>query len=293
MGRSLHAMTTPSAEKATVLWQKGRNYFSSFYTELAQIRSVIGDDVTFARWCVTDLHITLDVLTNVSEVLKRADRDVVKQQLANARAAERREKAQARAVAAREREQKRVARAEEAARRAAEQARIEEEKKQQERRTRDNLRKQQSRQRVKEWKMAAYDAMAKNASDRMANNIYPTDGKDQNVVPLPDAELANQIKAASARLITSRAEWIEASIELARLLHQARSRFAANDVAFGEWLDRHHILIHKNDRSALINLGQNLESMRIVLQETDRVSYRLIWRDVEKKLLADQSAEAS
>ena len=63
----------PSPDKLKVMLQKGRNYFSSFYVELSQVQKQIGNDKEFASWCLNVLGVGLDTLTNVSNVLKKAD----------------------------------------------------------------------------------------------------------------------------------------------------------------------------------------------------------------------------
>jgi hypothetical protein len=88
-------MTKPSPDKLKVLWQKGRNYFATFFVELGDVRKQIDNDDEFASWCFTDLHIGLERLIKTSNLLKKDDAAKVKQDLAFVREAERRRKAAA------------------------------------------------------------------------------------------------------------------------------------------------------------------------------------------------------
>jgi hypothetical protein len=88
----------PSPDKLKVLWQKGRNYFTTFYVELRAVREQIGDDREFASWCLNRLHVGMEVLTNVSKVLKKTDADIIKRELAEARQADELERMQKRAA---------------------------------------------------------------------------------------------------------------------------------------------------------------------------------------------------
>jgi hypothetical protein len=79
----------PSSDKLKVLWQKGRNCFSTFFVELGDVRKLIGDDRAFASWCITDLRIGVDALFTMSKVLKKTDAARVQGELAGAREADR------------------------------------------------------------------------------------------------------------------------------------------------------------------------------------------------------------
>jgi hypothetical protein len=75
------------AARLRVLWNRGRNIYSSFYTELDEARREIGD-ARFADWCFNELRISLSILNETVRVLKSADAGVVKAELARARDAE-------------------------------------------------------------------------------------------------------------------------------------------------------------------------------------------------------------
>ncbi|MBO0735247.1 MAG: hypothetical protein J2P48_01555 [Alphaproteobacteria bacterium] len=57
---------------------------------------------------------------------------------------------------------------------------------------------------------------------------------------------------------------------------RARGKFPSNN-EFADWLIRHRIGYNKNDRVALIGMGNHPDATRTVLQHTERRSYRLIW----------------
>jgi hypothetical protein len=250
-------MSNPNPDKLKVLWQKGRNYFSSFYVELGDARNEIRDDKKFASWCVTDLRIGLDTLTSVSKVLKKADADVVKRELANARDADRTERRAKKAAERKEREEER-------ARQAIEKA----QKKEEMRRNRKQQAQKKYRKRKKDEQLALYAASAK---------------PNGNAVTISDAGLDNFVVDAYSRRNASRQQWIDASIDLAIGLRQGRIKYPANP-AFGEWLGQLGIDIAKDDQAALLNMATNLDAMRQILNQTERSSYRYIWKEAQIKL---------
>src|SRR6185369_17700243 len=67
--------------------------------------------------------------------------------------------------------------------------------------------------------------------------------------------------------------------ELAAALAEGRSRFGS-DNEFSHWLvDAKFQDISHQDRAALINMAANLPLARIMLAETQRFSWRLIWSE--------------
>lgn len=267
-------MTIPTPDKLVVLWQKGRNYFSTFFVELKQIRDDIGNELVFARWCETHLQISPSILIKVSSVLKEADAMKVREQLAATKLAEQMRKAAEREELAKAKIAERTAREEEKAQAAAEKERLKKERKKNEKSEND----QRRYKRKKAEKLVAYAAMAGNNITRFANDSKPT-----NIIKLPEIELVEKIKTACLRVTTLRVEWIETSLELAAHLYDARGRFSS-DNAFGDWLNKNEIAIGAHDRSALINLGSNIEAMRLTLERTESRSYQLIWRDTQLRL---------
>lgn len=74
---------TERVNRLRVLWNKGRNIYSSFYTELNEARLEVGD-AGFASWCFDELRISLSVLNEHAKILKAADAAIVKEGLARA-----------------------------------------------------------------------------------------------------------------------------------------------------------------------------------------------------------------
>src|SRR5262249_24465600 len=75
--------------------------------------------------------------------------------------------------------------------------------------------------------------------------------------------------------------WIEANIELAEALIEARHEFGDNDGAFGAWCRYNGFtkdVLGKSERVALIEMGANPQKMREVLQKTERRSIPLIYK---------------
>jgi len=74
-------------------------------------------------------------------------------------------------------------------------------------------------------------------------------------------------------------DWIKGAIGLAEDFYQARQEFLSNQ-EFAVWLAENELdYFDKDDRAALINLGEHLEVTKEVLKETKSISYQLIWRD--------------
>jgi hypothetical protein len=73
------------AARIKVLLDKGRNYFSSFFTELDGVRKELGDKV-FVAWCDNELGVSIGIITNLSNTLERDDRLRVNREFSSARA---------------------------------------------------------------------------------------------------------------------------------------------------------------------------------------------------------------
>ena len=75
-------------ERMRVLWKKGRNMLSSFFTELDTARRQIGNDELFSDWCFYHLGVGVIQLGEVATILKRDDADRIRNDLVAAKRAE-------------------------------------------------------------------------------------------------------------------------------------------------------------------------------------------------------------
>jgi hypothetical protein len=106
---------------------------------------------------------------------------------------------------------------------------------------------------------------------------------DGRVVQLEQTRLLREGEAAAKRYKTRAGENRMDIYPMARGLHAARQIYASNQ-AFSVWLQKSEYAdIEKDDRAALINLGQ-LASQALLqfLGETTLVSPRLIWMEFTK-----------
>ena len=116
--------------------------------------------------------------------------------------------------------------------------------------------------------------------------LKPLDGGaiiTDRVIPLPSRleRAAVKIKKAITKRNGSIQHWIDANIELAEALIEARHDFGDNDAAFGAWCRYSGLtkdVLAKNERVALIAMGANPQRMREVLQKTERRSIPLIYK---------------
>jgi hypothetical protein len=89
--------------------------------------------------------------------------------------------------------------------------------------------------------------------------------------------LAVRIKTDIDRCEHSREDWVEATLDLAEALAEAREHFVA-DRAFGQWIDENQLLISHQNRAALIAFGQDVERAKLILGQTESRSLELIYR---------------
>jgi hypothetical protein len=95
--------------------------------------------------------------------------------------------------------------------------------------------------------------------------------------------IANKIEAAHQRALRGGAEWVEGSIELAAAMVAGRDATPAN-ITFSQWLKLNRLDFYsKNDRAALIAMGDHLDVMREVMTATTSRCYENIWRDNKKR----------
>ena len=106
----------------------------------------------------------------------------------------------------------------------------------------------------------------------------------------PLGQLAKRIHAALDKTEHSRKEWIEGTLELATALFEARKCFE-NNKEFSEWLDKNKLDgLGKDDRAALISMGENLDVTRTALEKTGRMSWRLIWqKEIKPRVLSAEN----
>ena len=104
-----------------------------------------------------------------------------------------------------------------------------------------------------------------------------------HVIPLPSRlERASiKIKKAISKRNGPIQDWIDGNIELAEALIEARQNCGDNDAAFGVWCRYNGFtkdVLGKSERVALIEMGANPQTMREVLQKTERRSIPLIYK---------------
>jgi hypothetical protein len=103
-------------------------------------------------------------------------------------------------------------------------------------------------------------------------------------IPLPSRleRAAIKIRKAITKRNGSIQDWIDANIELAEALIEARHEFGDNDAAFGVWCRYSGFtkdVLGKSERVALLDMGANPQKMREVLQKTERRSIPLIYKN--------------
>ena len=103
------------------------------------------------------------------------------------------------------------------------------------------------------------------------------------VIPLPSRleRAAVNIKKTISKRNGPIQDWIDANIELAEALIEARHEFGDNDAAFGAWCRYNGLtkdVLGKSERVALIDMGANPQRKREVLQKTERRSIPLIYK---------------
>jgi hypothetical protein len=105
-------------------------------------------------------------------------------------------------------------------------------------------------------------------------------------MPTPMSVLVDRVRAGHQRAEWGGQEWIEGVLEMASAMHEARDRLHNDDRRLGIWTIENEIdFFNQDDRNALINMGAHLELARIVLEETQRRCFQLIWREEMKPRL--------
>jgi hypothetical protein len=125
-----------------------------------------------------------------------------------------------------------------------------------------------------------------------------TDSLPENIttlhagVPTLDA-LAKRIRTGLSSVHRSRAAWLDTTLQLAADLREARSRFIDNE-QFGQWLGDNKLqTLSKDDRAALIGIGQHPALAREIFTESeDRWSWRTCWSEIKVRDMLDRHAPA-
>jgi hypothetical protein len=110
-----------------------------------------------------------------------------------------------------------------------------------------------------------------------------------NIIHMPEPleQIGRRIDEAYEQTQRGRQQWIEGTLKLASALADARDHFPSNN-AFGVWIaENGHNHIGDHDRAALINMASPIaiDITRIVLHDTMRTSWRLIWeQEIEPRL---------
>jgi hypothetical protein len=88
-----------------------------------------------------------------------------------------------------------------------------------------------------------------------------------------------------------RKAWIESEIELGKAMADARAGFKSNG-AFSKWLKENNLdVFDRNERTALIGIGNNAGIAREVMEKSTRKSVRTIWEQDIKRHLSSQNVK--
>jgi hypothetical protein len=100
----------------------------------------------------------------------------------------------------------------------------------------------------------------------------------ENVVHLPTKgeQIAKKIRADIEGMKKSEADWAAYVIDLCEQVAEARALYPSNQ-EFGAWWDAQGFGLNKNDRAALIAMGENIEAARACLAVTERRSLQYIY----------------
>ena len=105
------------------------------------------------------------------------------------------------------------------------------------------------------------------------------------VDPLAERYRAAFDKTARAQTLsqTARSEWIDATLELAAVVLEARNQYPDHR-DFSRWLGRNDLrILTPSERTALIGFAQDPEAGRKMLQGSTRYSWRGVWEKTPKR----------
>jgi hypothetical protein len=131
------------------------------------------------------------------------------------------------------------------------------------------------------------------SSDRSRAVLYDErTAMTTNAIDLPT--IARRIRTAWDRTQASHDAWVEATLELMEALSDGRRAFPA-DREFSIWLAEQELdFIGHQDRAALLQMAQHRDLTRAKLEETERISYQLIWKnDIAPRITNVSKADAT
>jgi hypothetical protein len=121
-------------------------------------------------------------------------------------------------------------------------------------------------------------------------------------LPAPNLlKLAKELKSDYAKLQTGvssiergRTQFRAAILAMAPRLVEAKRELNGSTKFFHEWLDKHKIKLSKDDRSAMIAIGENFEAAKTLITTTERTSIRRIWElDVRPSIPRPVTSQAA
>jgi hypothetical protein len=256
------------AQYIRVMWRKAHNYHISLARAVAAAKSKLdageyGDDWTSERWLLRKAGLFENQLIKMMLVYGKQLASIEKEKLQAALDEKAREKQHASAAAKAKREQERQIRA------------------------------ATKLQQLDEKLRAKLEAVVAKRPKKAATNKPPKAAEPERgpgrppvppiTSPLLD-QLAAEILTAQAVSKSARQQWIDAMIVQATAMMRARAEFPSNP-AFSKWLLAKEIFYAKDIRTALVNIGRNIEIAKEVLQQTNRWSYDTLWRqEIRPKL---------
>ena len=101
--------------------------------------------------------------------------------------------------------------------------------------------------------------------------------------------LAKRIRNSIDLRHQSDAEWVQATLDLAAALAEAKGYFNNNTKLFGQWLDQSGFDLGKDDRAAYVAFGSELERARGILENTKSRSVQRIYTKEFRLLSAKNS----
>lgn len=112
-------------------------------------------------------------------------------------------------------------------------------------------------------------------------------------MPATLSVLAERIRKACKTVLDSKEAWVETTIELAMAFAEARDRISGNREYY-TWIVQNELdIINRMDRHALISMARHIEISRIVLQETQRTSWQMVWKQEIQPRISSMTTESA